>query len=37
MKVYSKRFPAGRVSLGGNKQPPAAGAGSNYVVIVKPG
>ena len=37
MKVYSKRFLSGRIILGGNKQPPAVGAGSNYVVIVKAG
>src|SRR5262249_31986311 len=36
MKVYAKQFAAGRVTLGGNKQAPAAGAGSNYVVIIKP-
>jgi serine/threonine-protein kinase len=36
MKVYAKQFPAGRLTLGGNKQAPAGGAGSNYVVIVKP-
>jgi len=35
-RVYARRFPAGTVTLGGNKQPPADGAGSNYVVIVKP-
>jgi hypothetical protein len=36
MRVYARRFPAGSVTLGGNKQPPADGAGSNYIVIVKP-
>jgi Protein kinase domain len=35
MRVYARRFPAGAVTLGGNKEPPAEGAGSNYVVIVK--
>ncbi len=35
MKVYSKSFGAGAVTLGGNLQSPAAGAQSNYVVIVK--
>jgi hypothetical protein len=35
-RVHAKRFAAGSVILGGNKQPPAAGAGSNYVVMVKP-
>jgi hypothetical protein len=36
MRIYAKRFAAGTVALGGNKQPPAVGADSNYVVIVKP-
>ena len=36
MRIYARRFAAGTVTLGGNKQPPADGAGSNYVVIVKP-
>ena len=35
--VYAKSFPAGQVTLGGNMQSPAAGAGSNYTVIVRPG
>ncbi len=35
MKVYSKSFGAGDLTLGGNLQAPAAGAGSNYCVIVK--
>ena len=35
-KVYAKTFPAGSVTLGGNLQSPAAGAGSNYSVIVRP-
>jgi hypothetical protein len=33
--VYKKDFPAGTISLGGNLAAPAAGAGSNYIVIVK--
>jgi serine/threonine protein kinase len=36
MKLYARRFAPGKVTLGGNKQPPAVGADSNYVVIVKP-
>ena len=36
MKVYSKNVPAGRVTLGGNLQAPAAGAEANYVVVVQP-
>jgi len=36
MRIYVRRFAAGTVTLGGNKQPPAEGAGSNYLVIVKP-
>ncbi len=36
MKVYSKNFPGGKVVLGGNLQLPAAGALSNYVVVVQP-
>ncbi|WP_161890526.1 malectin domain-containing carbohydrate-binding protein [Pontibacter russatus] len=35
MNIYSKSFPAGAVSLGGNKQSPAAGAENNYFVIAK--
>lgn len=35
MKVYSKSFGMGDLTLGGNMQAPAAGAGSNYNVIVK--
>jgi LmbE family N-acetylglucosaminyl deacetylase len=34
MGVYAKNFAAGQVRLGGNKQSPAAGASSCYVVIV---
>lgn len=36
MKVYSKSVAAGDVTLGGNLQAPAAGAASNYFVIVTP-
>ncbi|GAA4440123.1 hypothetical protein GCM10023188_37000 [Pontibacter saemangeumensis] len=35
MELYSKSFPAGAVSLGGNMQSPAAGAQTNYFVIAK--
>lgn len=35
MKVYSKSFSAGSLTLGGNLQAPAAGAQSSYAVIVK--
>ncbi|WP_202621794.1 malectin domain-containing carbohydrate-binding protein [Pontibacter russatus] len=35
MDLYSKSFPAGAVSLGGNKQSPAAGAQTNYFVVAK--
>ncbi len=34
-RVYSRDFPAGPVTLGGNMQSPAAGAQTNYVVMVK--
>jgi hypothetical protein len=34
--VYSKTFPAGKVKLGGNAQPPMTGAQSNYVVVASP-
>jgi len=34
--VFKKSFSAGTVSLGGNLSSGAAGAGSNYVVIVQP-
>ncbi len=36
MKVYSRTFAAGALTLGGNLQAPGAGAQSNYFVIVKP-
>lgn len=32
--LYEQNFPAGEVIFGGNKQNPAAGAGSNYFVYV---
>ncbi|WP_345161065.1 InlB B-repeat-containing protein [Pontibacter saemangeumensis] len=35
MQLYSKSFPAGTVSLGGNMQSPAAGAQNNYFIIAK--
>jgi len=35
MALYSKTFPAGSVTLGGNLQSPAAGALNNYFVIAK--
>ncbi|WP_161890523.1 Kelch repeat-containing protein [Pontibacter russatus] len=35
MDLYSKTFAAGAVSLGGNKQSPAAGAENNYFVIAR--
>ena len=35
MKVYSKSFSAGDLTLGGNMQAPAAGSQSSYCVIVK--
>ncbi|HYG75239.1 MAG TPA: glycoside hydrolase family 44 protein [Planctomycetota bacterium] len=34
MKVYSKAFAAGKVVLGGNAQPPASGAQTNYIPIL---
>ncbi|MFT7663611.1 MAG: YVTN family beta-propeller protein [Planctomycetota bacterium] len=34
--VYTREFPAGTVSLGGNGDPPVAGAGSMYTAIVLP-
>ncbi len=34
--VLRRDFPAGAFQLGGNRTPPASGAGSNYVVVVKP-
>jgi len=36
IKVFAKQFPPGLVSLGGNRQEPAKGADSNYLVIIKP-
>lgn len=35
-RVFKKSFPAGTVTLGANKTPPAAGAGSMYAVVVVP-
>ncbi|MCJ8164434.1 putative Ig domain-containing protein [Pontibacter sp. E15-1] len=35
MELYSKAFPAGAVSLGGNLQSPAVGAQNNYFVLAK--
>jgi len=35
--LYSKEFAKGEVILGGNADPPAAGHGSNYLVLVTPG
>ncbi|WP_439882672.1 InlB B-repeat-containing protein [Pontibacter sp. MBLB2868] len=35
MELYSKAFPAGTVTLGGNYQSPAAGAENNYFVIMQ--
>jgi hypothetical protein len=36
MNVYSKTYPAGKVTLGGNLQSPAKGALNNYFVLAKP-
>lgn len=36
MDLYSKTFAAGRGTLGGNLQSPAAGALSNYFVVIQP-
>jgi len=36
MVVYKKSVPAGSVTLGGNRQPPADGAWTHYIPIVKP-
>ncbi|MFZ0470960.1 MAG: FG-GAP-like repeat-containing protein [Thiogranum sp.] len=36
LKVYSRSFPAGPVSLGGNMGSGASGADSNYLVVVVP-
>ncbi len=35
--LWSKSFNKGEVKLGGNADPPAAGQGSNYIVILTPG
>ncbi|WP_347160005.1 Ig-like domain-containing protein [Pontibacter chitinilyticus] len=35
VNLYSKTFPAGQVTLGGNMASPAAGAENNYFVLVK--
>jgi DNA-binding beta-propeller fold protein YncE len=35
-RVYKREFPAGQVTLGGNAQPPMAGSGTNYNVVVRP-
>ncbi len=35
--LYSKEFAQGEVILGGNVDPPAAGQGSNYLVLITPG
>jgi hypothetical protein len=35
LQFYSKTYPAGTVTLGGNRASPGAGALSNYVVVVK--
>ncbi len=37
LTLYSKAFPAGKVSLGGNLASPAAGSKNTYMVIAKPG
>ncbi len=34
---WKKEFPKGEIVLGGNADPPAAGQGSNYVVLILPG
>ena len=36
LQLYSKSFPAGTVTLGGNLASPAAGSKNQYIVIVKP-
>src|SRR4029079_4060962 len=33
LELYSKSFPAGNVTLGGNLATPAAGALNNYIVV----
>jgi hypothetical protein len=35
--LYSKEFQKGEVVLGGNADPPSAGQGSNYIVLLTPG
>lgn len=35
--LWSKSFNKGEIKLGGNADPPAAGQGSNYIVILTPG
>lgn len=35
--LWSKEFEKGEVVLGGNTDPPAAGQGSNYLVLLTPG
>jgi len=35
LNLYSKSFPAGKVSLGGNMASPAKGAANNYLVVAK--
>lgn len=35
MDLYSKTFPAGKVSLGGNMASPSAGSQTNYFVVAK--
>ncbi|MDQ3292692.1 MAG: hypothetical protein M3Q05_15505, partial [Bacteroidota bacterium] len=37
LQVYSKSFPAGTVTLGGNLASPAVGSKNTYIVVVKPG
>jgi len=34
LQLYKKAFPAGHVVLGGNMAPPAAGANTNYIVLL---
>lgn len=34
---WSKEFKKGQVTIGGNADPPAAGQGSNYIVLIKLG
>jgi hypothetical protein len=35
--LWEKEFKKGTVTLGGNADPPAAGQGSNYIVLIMPG